>query len=69
MSKVDTNISDLFFNTDCDDAKVMDKGQFVRFDETKLLESADMTLGCLKRLGVQDLPTPAELVTDFLVRV
>lgn len=66
---IDGNISDLFFNTDCDDAKVIEGGKFVRFDEDKLRESAVMFLGCLNRLGVQFLPTPRALVADFLRRV
>lgn len=66
---VDTNISDLFFNTDHDDAVLTESGNFVGYDDAKLLDSADMTLQCLGRLGVQDLPTPRELVQDFHGRV
>lgn len=67
--KVDTNISDLFFNTDHDNAVLTEGKTFAGYDDAKLLDNAEMTLGCLKRLGVQDLPAARELVQDFHGRV
>lgn len=67
--RVDANISDLFFNTDISDARLLDaKGNFVGFNEEAMLGVAEDTLGCLSRLGVA-VPSPRELVDDFYKRV
>ena len=69
-SKVDGNISDLFFNHDVADARVMGKtGRFVAWNRQKLLVEAESVIACLRGLGLSDLPTPAALVDDFLGRI
>lgn len=69
MSRVNGNISDLFFNTDHDGATIMEQGKFAGFDDSKLRDDAEMFLGCLDRLGLTDLPSAPELVQDFHGRV
>ena len=66
--KVDANISDLFFNTDLQGTKIMDRGQFVGFDEPKLREEARVFLACLKRLNVP-VPSVEDLIADFYGRI
>lgn len=66
--RIDTNISDLFFNTDLSDTRVMENGQFARYDEGKMRTEAELFLGCLERLGVP-VPSPEDLVADYYARV
>lgn len=66
---VNDDLSDLFFNIDIDDARVIEKGRFVGWNEERLREEAETLLGRLERLGVGGLPGPDELVRDFLGRV
>jgi hypothetical protein len=63
------HISDLFFNLDSSDCVISERGHFVGWDEEKLTEKALFMLSTLKGLGVSNLPTPQELVDNFLKRV
>lgn len=67
---VDTNISDLFFNTELDDVtrQYDAKGQFVGYNDEKMLEAAQDFLASLYRLGVP-VPAPRALVDDFYGRL
>lgn len=66
---IDTNISDLFFNTDISRAKIYDhKGHFMGYKEDVLKEEATDFLNTLDRLGV-NVPTPDQLVQDFYNRI
>lgn len=64
MDGVDTNISDLFFNTD-HATTVDNKGTFENY--SNLEDEGKMFLACLKRLGVA-VPTLPQLIADFLGR-
>jgi hypothetical protein len=70
---VNTDISDLFFNRDLDEAEIRDvtdgKRQFVGWNSLVLADEARTMLGNLERLGVTDLPTAENLVEDFLGRI
>jgi hypothetical protein len=69
MARVHTAISDLFFNTDHDTAATYERGVFKGYARTELLEQARAVLGCLEDLGVGSLPTPQDLVDDFMRRL
>lgn len=66
--RVDANISDLFFNTDLSNTRIMERGQFVDYDEDKLKEEAQMFLSSLDRLGVAT-PSVEELIADYYGRI
>lgn len=66
--KVDGNISDLFFNTDLSDTRIMEKGQFVGYDEEKMKTEAALFLACLDRLGVAT-PSVEDMISDYFARV
>lgn len=69
--RIHPEISDLFFNRDfrgCEAEKGKDR-TFGGYDEAKLTEEAGFLIDSLARLGLDDLPTPAELVADFHNRV
>jgi hypothetical protein len=70
MATVDTNISDLFFNTELPNGtkKHNAKGQFEDFDHEAMLEHAGIFLASLGRLNVS-IPTAEEMVQDFYNRV
>lgn len=64
-----TDISDLFFNTDLSVAELRDANQqFTGYDNAKLEEEARLFLACLDRLGVT-IPTVEELLADFRLRL
>lgn len=66
---VNTDISDLFFNTDLSVAELRDeKQQFTGYDNAKLEEEARLLLACLDRLGVT-IPTVEEFLADFRLRL
>lgn len=69
-ARIDTNISDLFFNTDLQDAETRDPsdGRFAGYDVAKLREQAEVFLDCLTRLGI-DAPTCDDLIADFNARL
>ena len=63
-----TDISDLFFNTDCADAAVtLAGGEFGGYNQDELARIATDFLASLSRLGVA-VPTAEELVDDYLLR-
>jgi hypothetical protein len=67
---VNTDISDLFFNTDHESAtKREHDGKFLAYDCDVLLSDAREFLANMERLDVPDLPTADQLVDDFLRRV
>lgn len=67
--RVDTNISDLFFNTDLSATKMLDpKGNFTGYNEEKLREEAQMFLSALDRLGVAT-PSVEDLIADYYGRL
>lgn len=66
--RIDGSISDLFFNTDFDNCRIMTEGKFVGRDDAKLREEAESFLGCVERLGIE-APTADELLVDFHARV
>lgn len=63
MSKVDANISDLFFNMDHDShgASGAEYDRILREDASNMLQS-------LNRLGVQNLPSIDDLIADLNAR-
>jgi hypothetical protein len=65
---IHSDLSDLFFNYEHDDARRLDRGEFVGWDSDKLNEHAATVLGNLAALGVEGLPAPETLVEDFLDR-
>lgn len=68
-SKVDANISDLFFNSDLDMARRHDSdGNFIGFDDEALRAEAIQFLNYIGRLGVP-VPDVDELLADFYERV
>lgn len=69
-SRVNINISDLFFNHDVEVAVTRGTGDaFLGFDPERFVEIAGTFLGHLERLGVTQLPTPEELVADYRERL
>lgn len=64
---VDDDVSDLFFNTDHDNAKVMSMGRFVEWNESALRDNARMFIQSLWRLGV-NVPSEGALLGDFYRR-
>jgi hypothetical protein len=66
--RVDCHVSDLFFNLDHDEARVVEKGHFVRFDDTKMLEQADWFTKSIEAIG-GPITAPADLVADFHARL
>jgi hypothetical protein len=71
MKTVNIYISDLFFNHDVSECRVLEDGEFVEFDRKKLVEEAKTFLNCIDNIahdGV-DIPTPNQLVDDFLKRI
>lgn len=67
-TRVNGDISDLFFNTEHNAAEYNGQRQFTGYNEPKLREAAEMTLGSLARLGV-DVPSVDELIADFYGRI
>jgi len=65
---IDTNISDLFFNTDVSDAAMHENGEFVGYDERKLEDEAKMFLASLARLNVA-VPSAEDLILDYYARI
>lgn len=67
---MDTNISDLFFNTQ-HEYKAPGTKNYQRgtIGYTNLEEEATDMLASLNRLGIGNLPTSLELVKDFLARL
>lgn len=62
---IDGDVSDLFFNTELDCARVYDaRGHFTGWDVTRLEQEAMQFLASLGRLGV-DTPTVDDLIADF----
>lgn len=67
---IDQNVSDLFFNTDLNQAKLIDnKGRFAGWNEPILKSEAFTFLECLGNLKVSGLPSCEALVKDFLERI
>lgn len=68
-TKIDGNISDLFFNLDLEAATIKTAdGEFAGFDDDKLRAEAAWFLNCLDRLGVP-IPSADDLIADFHSRV
>ena len=68
-SDVPAALSDLFFNHENENARILDdKGEFLGFDEEQLKRNATDVLIWLKDLGVVGLPEPEALAADFLSR-
>jgi len=66
---MDIHISDLFFNIDLTDAIEEDKETFT-YNHARLREQAEWLLSTLQDIGCTvTLPSPDELVEDFLGRV
>jgi hypothetical protein len=62
---INGDVSDLFFNTELDSARVYDhRGHFTGWDATRLEQEAMQFLASLGRLGV-DTPTVDDLIADF----
>lgn len=69
-SRVNINISDLFFNHDLAGAITLGANDaFLGYDPERLLAEAGTFLGHLERLGVTELPTPEALVADYRERL
>ena len=69
MSRVNMFVSDLFFNIDLTDAIEEDKETFT-YNHARLREQAEWLLSTLQDIGCTvTLPSPDELVEDFLGRV
>jgi hypothetical protein len=66
---VHADISDLFFNLDHDDAKVMVDGKFDHYDGTKMLEQATWFVGCIERIAYVYAPSTDQLLMDFYGRL
>lgn len=67
---INTNISDLFFNRDLDACREYARdGEFDGFNDEKLREEAVTFLGNLRALGVKELPTVDDLITDLYARI
>jgi hypothetical protein len=70
--QVNTDISDIFFNMDHEEAALFDaSGNFASYSEEVLTYEADDLLEALRRLGSQAAyhENPGDLVVDFLGRV
>jgi hypothetical protein len=65
---VNVHISDLFFNRDLDHCRILERGEFVRWNEDDLAEEAQSLLMNLDSLGVPNLPSADELIADFVAR-
>lgn len=66
---IPVGVSDLFYNTNKDDAFVYDRtGDFAGFDHEQMLDLADETLVAIKSFALCSLK-PADLVTDFYARI
>lgn len=66
---VNTDISDLFFNTDHAAAQQKDaRGNHIGYDPEVLAQDATDLLASLARLGVADLPESDALMQDFFAR-
>lgn len=68
LERVDTDISDLFFNHDLSECKLFNKGVFEGYDEDKLRQEAELFLASLSRLGVHT-PSSDALIRDFYDRI
>lgn len=68
MTRINGDISDLFFNHDHGEIAVMEDGEFVEYDDNKLRASARDFIGYLERLNVA-VPDVDELVADFYGRI
>lgn len=66
--RIDGHVSDLFFNLDHDDARLMENGHFVNFDDEKMLEQAEWFARSIGHIG-GPVYQPAEIVADFYARV
>ena len=64
---VDADISDLFFNTDHGNARIVKHGKFLGWNESELRENARMFIQTLWRLGVRP-PSQEALLRDFYRR-
>lgn len=69
---VHTDISDLFFNTDHENATLYEangnRREFAGYDEGVLRDEAQMMLNSLHTLGVPDLPSAEDVAADYLAR-
>ena len=66
---IDANISDLFFNSDLEATRRLDRdGNFLGYDDEALRAEAECFLAYLARLGVS-VPSVDDLVADFYARV
>jgi len=69
VTRVDWDISDLWFNRDLSVCAVEDaSGDFSHYDDAALREEAETFLGNLSRLGVL-VPSVDELLADFFDRI
>lgn len=70
MKRINTDLSDLFFNHDISSAKIYQDGKYVEIDRDRLKVLAGEFLDMMTRLtGFEDLPTEAALADDFLARL
>lgn len=66
---INPDISDLFFNLDHDDAKIMEDGKFVGWDDDKMRERATWFVGCIERFAYVYAPSVEQVLEDFYGRV
>lgn len=66
---VNTNISDLFFNSDVTQAAIYRNQKFVEYNAQELRNLAENFLLILSVITNIELPTPEVLVYDFLDRI
>lgn len=67
---INTEISDLFFNTDMSQAVIYDKNRrFERYNTEKLLDIASDFLSNISSITNIELPNNQELVNDFFARL
>lgn len=66
LHRVNTHVSDLFFNHDLESCKKRDeRGRFDGWDESKLREEAESFLYMIRGLNADAAPTVEELIEDF----
>jgi len=66
--RINSDISDIFFNTDLEHC-FSGGGGDLSFDRAKLKVEAQLLIDSLHRLGVSVTPSSDDLVDDFLGRV
>lgn len=66
---VNTNVSDLFFNSDITQAAIYKNQKFIEYNAQELRNLAKIFLSTLSPISNTELPTPEVLVYDFLDRI